>query len=319
MQKLNVMFGNIAETVGLKLLPFVNKGATALQKFVTGIQNGTGAGGRFAGAFGRVVATVKQALPGIIAFARSLIASFRQAVGPIRPIGTAVLLVGQRVAHLAKAILPGFTQAFRGVFQVVGGIIRTIAALIHGDFSGAFKGLKSIVSGSLNVVKGVVRGAVGAIVGVFGGMGGRIAKAASGAFDGLKTAFKSALNFIIRAWNGLNFHIGGTDLGPLGHLPDINIGTPDIPEFARGVRNFRGGMAVVGERGPEIVNLPRGSDVLTNRESSTLMNAGGISAGDLEGMLRRLIAEINSRPVVVSRREVTRGVVGQLTHEQAFS
>ena len=34
-----------------------------------------------------------------------------------------------------------------------------------------------------------------------------------------------------------------------------------IPGFADGVQNFGGGPAVVGERGPELVNLPRGSSV----------------------------------------------------------
>lgn len=37
-----------------------------------------------------------------------------------------------------------------------------------------------------------------------------------------------------------------------------------FPHFADGVRNFAGGMALVGERGPEIVNLPRGADVIPN-------------------------------------------------------
>lgn len=37
-----------------------------------------------------------------------------------------------------------------------------------------------------------------------------------------------------------------------------------LPKFASGVTNFRGGLALVGERGPELVNLPRGSDVIPN-------------------------------------------------------
>jgi hypothetical protein len=37
---------------------------------------------------------------------------------------------------------------------------------------------------------------------------------------------------------------------------------PRVPGFAGGVENFAGGMALVGERGPELVNLPRGSDVI---------------------------------------------------------
>jgi hypothetical protein len=37
---------------------------------------------------------------------------------------------------------------------------------------------------------------------------------------------------------------------------------PAVPGFADGVTNFGGGMAIVGERGPEIVQLPRGSNVI---------------------------------------------------------
>jgi hypothetical protein len=37
---------------------------------------------------------------------------------------------------------------------------------------------------------------------------------------------------------------------------------PRVPGFAGGVENFAGGMALVGEQGPELVNLPRGSDVI---------------------------------------------------------
>lgn len=37
-----------------------------------------------------------------------------------------------------------------------------------------------------------------------------------------------------------------------------------LPKFADGVTNFRGGVAMVGERGPELVRLPGGSDVIPN-------------------------------------------------------
>jgi hypothetical protein len=37
-----------------------------------------------------------------------------------------------------------------------------------------------------------------------------------------------------------------------------------LPKFGTGVKNFSGGMAIVGERGPELVNLPGGSSVIPN-------------------------------------------------------
>lgn len=42
-----------------------------------------------------------------------------------------------------------------------------------------------------------------------------------------------------------------------------------IPGFANGVRDFTGGLAVVGERGPELVNLPTGSSVIPNHNLSS--------------------------------------------------
>jgi hypothetical protein len=40
-----------------------------------------------------------------------------------------------------------------------------------------------------------------------------------------------------------------------------------LPHFAGGVNDFSGGPAVVGEQGPEVVNLPPGSDVYANRNA----------------------------------------------------
>lgn len=48
-----------------------------------------------------------------------------------------------------------------------------------------------------------------------------------------------------------------------------------FPGFATGVRNFRGGTALVGERGPELVNLPQGSDVIPNRALQGTSAGGG--------------------------------------------
>lgn len=49
--------------------------------------------------------------------------------------------------------------------------------------------------------------------------------------------------------------------------------TVNVPGFAMGVNDFAGGLAVVGERGPELVRLPPGSDVIPNGKFA----AGGAS------------------------------------------
>ena len=44
-----------------------------------------------------------------------------------------------------------------------------------------------------------------------------------------------------------------------------------VPGYATGTRNHPGGLAWVGERGPELVSMPRGSSVFTNSESRQMM------------------------------------------------
>ncbi len=56
--------------------------------------------------------------------------------------------------------------------------------------------------------------------------------------------------------------------------PDVSL--PDLNPFnATGSQFFRGGLTWVGERGPELVALPRGSRIFSNRESMELVGSGG--------------------------------------------
>jgi phage-related tail protein len=56
-------------------------------------------------------------------------------------------------------------------------------------------------------------------------------------------------------------------------------------QFARGTNFAPGGMALVGEQGPRLVNIPRGSQVLSNRRTNSLLDSalsggGGAMSGE---------------------------------------
>jgi hypothetical protein len=50
-----------------------------------------------------------------------------------------------------------------------------------------------------------------------------------------------------------------------------------LPGFANGVSNFGGGYAMVGERGPEIVKLPKGADVIPNGRLNGMSATSGMA------------------------------------------
>ena len=74
-------------------------------------------------------------------------------------------------------------------------------------------------------------------------------------------------------WDGVRTWWQGLSLSSIG----MNFIRPNlVPGFATGTAFAPGGLALVGERGPELVNLPRGSQVFPNAEAMrALMGAGG--------------------------------------------
>lgn len=75
----------------------------------------------------------------------------------------------------------------------------------------------------------------------------------------------------------------GVALVALGSL--IKSTTANQNRFAVGTRNAPGGLALVGERGPELINLPSGSQVIPAAQTSNML--GGVGGGiEIYGILR---------------------------------
>lgn len=73
----------------------------------------------------------------------------------------------------------------------------------------------------------------------------------------------------------------GTQLGQAGLFGSkIQAGlNKSIPGFANGTNFAPGGLSIVGERGPELLNIPRGSGVMSNRELKSLGMGAHITIG----------------------------------------
>lgn len=132
------------------------------------------------------------------------------------------------------------------------------------------------------------------------GLPGRVGRATRGLFDGFKAAFKSALNWIIGRWNRLSFRIPGVNVPGLGQVwGGATLSTPNIPYLAKGGTALAPGLAVVGERGPELAYLNRGATIapLTSGSAAAaglirLLLTGELRArgGDLVLVLREQVA-----------------------------
>ena len=127
--------------------------------------------------------------------------------------------------------------------------------------------------------------------------------------DGMRSIIGSVIDqlwklFVVQKIVGLvSSALGGATGTPTaGFTPTTSVTPPSgfIPAFAGGTSYAPGGMALVGERGPELVNLPRGSQVIPNHK------IGGVGGGS--NISVSVDARGSSDPAAV-RAQVQQGIL----------
>lgn len=163
---------------------------------------------------------------------------------------------------IKNILLPAFKYVFEnGILPIVGNV---------------FKGIGDVWNNSL---KPILNGIIEFVQGVFSGNWSRawegVVSIVKGIFSGIVTAVKSPINTVIGIIN--NFINGLNKLQVPDWVPAIGgkgINIPNIPMLYKGTDYFKGGMAIVGEQGPELVEMPRGSRVYTASETKEKLSSG---------------------------------------------
>ena len=182
------------------------------------------------------------------------------------------------IATLIIALLRGVWPQFKKLLELGPGISKFVSNIIDG--------LKTIFYGVVDIVKGVFEGN---FTKVFKGLGKVLFGIAKVLLNALVGLLQIVVSAIIAIPVGIAKAIGGKFKSLFGFKA---VGGP-----ARG-------LTVVGERGPELVNLPAGSRVHSNADSRRMAGntinvhvAGRIGASDAEikDIANKVAREINMR------------------------
>ncbi len=178
----------------------------------------------------------------------------------VAPIALAVILVIKhwgKIKGAAGSILGWLKKHWKLILGIIVAPVALSVVLIIKHWGTIKKAAGSVVN--------FIKNRFNDFIGFVKSLPGKIGSAASGLFNGIKDAFKSAINWIISKWNGLELKIGGMKIDPPGPgsitIPDVSLKTPYIPPLAAGGRILRSGLSLVGEKGPELQWQPRGAIV----------------------------------------------------------
>lgn len=152
---------------------------------------------------------------------------------------------------VASSVFKGIRNAAQPVISV----IRSIATNYLAGLIARFRAIKAAAIGAWAVVSGTWSRAAGLF--------NRVKNALnfSSAFSSIRDGFRDALNGIIRLWNNLEFKIPALKVAGKQIFGGASIGTKNLTYLAKGGTIRRPGAAIVGEAGPELVELPRGARV----------------------------------------------------------
>jgi hypothetical protein len=171
------------------------------------------------------------------------------------------------------------TAVAEKVWHDVSGFFSNLASDIGNFIGGIIDWIKQhwpllldILLGPFGFVLGWVIQNFGKITGFMSGLWDTIKKDASKVEDFLTAPFRAAFNLIAGFWNKT---MGSIDFKLPDWIPGVGgkgFSLPKLPMLAGGTSNFAGGMAIVGEQGAELVNLPQGAQVTPASQTSTMLN-----------------------------------------------
>ncbi len=192
------------------------------------------------------------------------------------PVGIAVALLIKYWGTIKSAV----SNAVQAVIGFVRSHWKTMVAILAGPIGLATK----FILDHWGQIKGAAQAAVQFVIAKWNGLvsfiasvPGKMKAVGSGIFNFVKEGFRSAINWVIDRWNALHFSVPSVDLGPLGSIGGQTINFPDLPHLAHGGNISRRGAVVVGERGPEMLQLPTAARVTPLDPAP--MNARSLMAG----------------------------------------
>jgi len=182
------------------------------------------------------------------------------------------------IKNAVTFVVGGIVTAVQWYFNLWWTVVSTVLTTIRDVITTIWHGISSTVIGVVSWISTGISNAWNWILTTTTNVFTTIKDTIVGIFTSIWTGIKTAINWIITGINkftaGIAKGINGIT-GVISLIPGVEIGqvtAPQIPLLATGGNITRKGTALVGEAGPELLNLPRGASVTPLEKASNVQN-----------------------------------------------
>lgn len=191
-------------------------------------------------------------------------------------IGTGIQFIQTHLPTIAPFFQTAFDTA-KGIVSTVTPIIGQLITALGPVFSGLLSVAQVVMQGigmAVQTAAPIVSGLISALSPVFSSVGSAL-KSLGTIFN---SVFKGIMNIVEKAYNFIKPLIDGIGSAVSGISGAISSGLSwvagKLGKNATGTKYWGGGLSLVGEHGPELVQMPRGSKVYTNTETRRIAKEG---------------------------------------------
>ena len=186
----------------------------------------------------------------------------------------------------------------KGAISEINKLVALTGVNVERGFSNLnIEGLKRVLGDAKKEVADFSKLVKDLITEAFAGLGEGIGAAVTGGLEGIKQVFGSIINlvgdFLVKLGKAaiaqskllIALQVANPVVGLIAGIAAVALGTIlRNQQFAVGTRNAPGGLALVGERGPELISVPRGSAVTPAAQTANIL--GGMQSIEVYGMVR---------------------------------
>lgn len=211
-----------------------------------------------------VIGFIDSATPGMLALGQAITNGLATGIGWIQ----------QQMPTLAPIFSSVFTtmqSVVQTVAPVIGQVIQALGPIFTGLLSVAqmvFNGIGTVVQ----VVAPIVSSLISGLSPIFANVGSALTSMStifSSVFSGIMGIVQNAYNFVKPLIEGIGKMVSGISGAVSSGLSWV---AGKLGKNATGTKYWRGGLSVVGEHGPELIQMPSGSKVYTNKETRAMVN-----------------------------------------------
>lgn len=218
-----------------------------------------------------IVTTVQTMLPAILPVIQTVVGTVSSIIAQASPI----------IAGLVSAIgvaVTALAPVFQTIFSEIGDKVSTVIGFVS-ERMGFIQEVIATAAPAIGSVIETAWGVISPIMDLMISVFELVFSVVQRVFPGVQKILEGVWSVVRPIVEGIGSAIGKVAdwISSTGAKIAGSGGSSGVGANAEGDNNWRGGVTWVGEKGPELVNLPRGTRILPNKESVSLASGTGRS------------------------------------------